>query len=171
MSPFIFEDHKQRRKIREERYLHEIFFLRRMEEEDIPEILAIEKLSFPNPWKESTFRGEIDNKPISFPCVIVHKTKKEVIGYIIFWRLKEEVHINNIALHPDYRRKGIGEAVLGKVLAQVEREGAKYVTLEVRPSNISGLALYRKLEFKVLGIRRGYYHNPREDAIVLGKRL
>lgn len=142
-----------------------------MEEEDIPSVCAIENLSFPNPWQETTFRGEIYNRPLSFPYVIVHKFQKRVMGYIIFWKIKEEVHINNIALHPDFRRKGIGEAVLRKVLTQVQREGVRYITLEVRPSNLAALALYKKLEFKVLGIRKNYYFKPREDAIILGKSL
>ena len=142
-----------------------------MEEGDIPFVYEIEKLSFPNPWHESTFKGEIQNRHISFPYVIVHSQEKKVIGYIIFWQVKDEVQINNIAIHPDFRRKGIGEAVMRKVLDLVRKEEAKFVFLEVRPSNAAAFSLYRKLGFKVLGIRKDYYSRPREDALVLGLRL
>ena len=142
-----------------------------MEEEDIPFVYEIEKLSFPNPWHESTFRGEIQNRHISFPYVIVHSQEKKVIGYIIFWQVKDEVQINNIAIHPDFRRKGLGEAVMRKVLELVRRENAQFVFLEVRPSNAAAFSLYKKLGFKVLGIRKDYYSRPREDALVLGLRL
>ncbi len=142
-----------------------------MEEGDIPFVYEIEKLSFPNPWHESTFRGEIQNRHISFPYVIVHSQEKKVIGYIIFWQVKDEVQINNIAIHPDFRRKGLGEAVMRKVLELVRRENAQFVFLEVRPSNAAAFSLYKKLGFKVLGIRKDYYSRPREDALVLGLRL
>jgi len=102
-----------------------------MEEEDLDYVLAIERVSFPNPWHESTFRGEIQNQPISAPFVVVHCLLKKVIGYIIFWQIKEEVQINNIAIHPDFRRQGIGEAVMRKVLNNVKAENAKFVYLEV----------------------------------------
>lgn len=142
-----------------------------MDEEDLPYVLEIENGSFPNPWHESTFKGEIHNQPISSSFVIVHKLQDRVVGYIIFWCLGEEVQINNIAVHPDYRRMGIAEAVLEQVLSQVQREGAKYVTLEVRPSNFAARSLYSKLGFELLGLRRNYYHSPQEHALVLGKKL
>jgi ribosomal-protein-alanine N-acetyltransferase len=137
-----------------------------MEERDLPFVLEIERLSFPNPWHETTFRGEIQHRPISFPLVIVHDTLDQVIGYIVFWMVAEEVQINNIAVHPDFRRFGIGERVLRLVLEQVRYKGAKFITLEARPSNTAALSLYRKLGFKVAGIRKGYYTNPPEDALV-----
>jgi len=157
--------------IREDRLGKDFFFLRSMEEDDLPWVCAIEKLSFPTPWHESTFRGEIYNQAISYPYVIVHKLLKKIIGYIIFWHIKEEVHINNIAIHPHFRRMGIAQAVLRRVLAQVQRQGVSFVTLEVRPSNSAAFYLYRKLGFIVLGIKKDYYRKPQEDALVLGKSL
>ena len=142
-----------------------------MEEKDLPAVLEIERLSFPNPWQESTFRGEIQHRPISFPLVVVHQTLGRVIGYIIFWVIGEDVQINNIAVHPDFRRMGIGEWILRQVIAEVKFRGARLITLEVRPSNTPALALYKKLGFKMMGIRKGYYSFPPEDAIVLGLRL
>jgi ribosomal-protein-alanine N-acetyltransferase len=142
-----------------------------MEEQDLASVLAIEKVSFPNPWHESTFRGEIQHRPISFPLVIVHSTLNEVIGYIIFWLIGEEAQINNIAVHPDFRRLGIGEHVLRQVIELVKWRGAKFVTLEVRPSNIAALTLYKKIGFRMLGVRKNYYTNPSEDAFVLGLQV
>ena len=142
-----------------------------MEEADLPSVCAIENLSFPTPWHETIFRGEIHNLPISYPYVMVHKAEKRVIGYVIYWKIKEEVHINNIAVHPDFRRIGIAKEVLRQILTKIEEEGAKFVTLEVRPSNKAALALYRKLGFSPLGLRENYYLKPREDALILGKSL
>ena len=142
-----------------------------MREVDLPEVLAIENSSFPNPWRETTFRGEILNQSISFPLVIVHSLQRKVIGYIIFWKVFEDVQINNIAVHPEFRRLGIGRVVLEYVIDQVRRDGAKFITLEVRPSNTAALTLYKKLGFKPISIRKGYYSNPNEDAFVLGLRL
>jgi len=88
-----------------------------MREEDLPEVLSIENSSFPNPWRDLTFLGEIRNQSISFPLVVVHSLHKRVIGYIIFWKIFEDVQINNIAVHPDYRRLGIGRAVLEGIKA------------------------------------------------------
>ena len=142
-----------------------------MREADLPEVLSIENSSFPNPWRESTFRGEILNQSISFPLVIVHSLQRKVIGYVIFWKVFDDVQINNIAVHAEFRRLGIGRVVLEYVIDQVRRDGAKFITLEVRPSNTAALTLYKKLGFKPLSIRKGYYANPNEDAYVLGLRL
>ncbi|MCX7973705.1 MAG: ribosomal protein S18-alanine N-acetyltransferase [Candidatus Aminicenantes bacterium] len=141
--------------------------IRRMEEKDLPAVLAIERASFPNPWHESTFRGEIQNRSISFPWVIVHESDNQVVGYVIFWKIGEEVQINNIAIHPNYRRRGLGEWLLRKVISKVKKDGAQFITLEVRQSNLAAQALYSKLGFKLVGRRRFYYSNPIEDALVM----
>lgn len=142
-----------------------------MEEKDLASVLEIEHLSFPNPWHESTFRGEIQNRPISFPLVVVHTTLGRVIGYIIFWAIGEDVQINNIAVHPAFRRLGIGEQVLRHVIEDMKFRGARLITLEVRPSNTAAISLYKKLGFKMIGIRKGYYTFPPEDAVVLALHL
>jgi len=140
-----------------------------MEEEDVPFVVEIENLSYPNPWREMTFRGEIYNKPVSFPFVIVHKYQGKIIGYVIFWCMKNRAQINNIAVHPEFRRMGIPQAVMRQVMDQIKKAGADLVTLEVRPSNVAARSLYHKLGFEVLGIKQDYYHNPQEDALIMGK--
>ena len=142
-----------------------------MEEKDVAHVLEIESLSFPNPWREMTFRGEIYNQPISFPFVIVHKFQRKIIGYVIFWCIKERAQINNIAIHPDFRRMGIAESVMFQVLDQIRKAGAKLITLEVRLSNLAARSLYNKLGFEVFGIKENYYNDPREDALIMGKFL
>ena len=145
-----------------------LYYLRRMEEEDLPQVYSIESLSFPNPWKVETFRGEIQNWSISFPYVVVHALDKKVIGYIILWQIRDEVQINNIAIHPDFRQKRIGEGVLREVISKLQKERAKFISLEVRPSNAVAFHLYKKLGFELIGRRKDYYINPQEDALVLG---
>ncbi len=137
----------------------------------MPAVLAIERVSFPNPWHESTFRGEIQNRSLSFPLVMVQTEDNQVVGYIIFWQIGDEVQVNNIAIHPDFRRRGLGETLLRHALARAKQQGANYVSLEVRQSNFAAQALYRKLGFQSLGVRRFYYSNPAEDAIVMGLDL
>jgi len=170
-SPSIFVNLKRRRNIKKDKSLAPFFYLRRMEEKDIPSVLAIENVSFSNPWRESTFLGEINNQSISFPYVVVHKDLDKVIGYIIYWQIKAEVQISNIAIHPDFRRRGIAETILHQVIEELKRKGAEFITLEVRPSNTAALNLYRKLGFEILGIRKDYYTHPREHALVMGKYL
>jgi ribosomal-protein-alanine N-acetyltransferase len=138
---------------------------------DLPEVMAIERVSFPNPWHETTFRGEIQNEGISFPLVAGERTEKRVVGYIIFWRIQDEIQINNIAVHPDFRGLGIGEAILREVLDNVRAEGAVFASLEVRVSNGPARALYEKFGFEIIGSRKDYYLNPAEDALVLGLNL
>lgn len=140
-------------------------------EADIPAVLVIEGLSFSNPWSDATFRGEVQNKGISFPVVIVHEPDQKVVGYIIYWQIRDEVQITNLAVHPDFRGRGIGETVLAVILKEVGGKGATFVTLEVRSSNTPAVSLYRKLGFKILGTRKGYYGNPVEDAYVMGLAL
>lgn len=142
-----------------------------MEERDLPFVMRIERLCYSHPWRESSFKGEVNNHPISHPSVIVHRPDEKVIGYIIFWLLAEEAQISNIAVHPDYRAQGVGETVLKQTLETIRKFGAKYVVLEVRPSNFFARLLYKKFGFETLGIRKDYYKNPVEDALVLIKHL
>ena len=145
--------------------------MRRMREDDLTSIMEIEQLSFPHPWRLSTFIGEIGNYPISIPFVIIHSPNERLMGYIILWFIQEEVQISNFALHPDFRRKGVGEAVLRDILDKVKKQGAAEIFLEVRPSNLAACSLYEKLGFQILGVRKNYYQSPVEDALIMGKNL
>lgn len=142
-----------------------------MVEEDLPSVIEIENISYPNPWQLSSFKGEIENRPISNPYVIVYRPLEKIIGYILYWHIRNEVQISNIAISPDYRQLGVGEGVLRKVLLEMRQKGAEFVFLEVRPSNLAARRLYEKLGFTILGLRKGYYRSPSEDAIIMGKSL
>jgi [ribosomal protein S18]-alanine N-acetyltransferase len=144
------------------------FFIRRMKASDLPEVRSIETLSFSNPWSETTFRGELQNTSISFPLVVAHRPGDEVIGYIIYWHIGEDVQVNNLAVHPDFRGRGVAEALILHVVGKVRAAGATFVTLEVRPSNTAAVTLYKKLGFEVLGERKNYYTNPDENAYLMG---
>ena len=143
-----------------------------MRNDDLPGVMAIEQLSFSNPWLESTFRGEIQNEGISQPIVAVERGSSAIIGYVIYWLIQDEVQINNVAVHPDYRRRHIGEAMMNRVLEDARTKGGRYAVLEVRLSNVAARTLYEhKMGFVHLDIRTAYYTNPIEDALVLGLPL
>jgi [ribosomal protein S18]-alanine N-acetyltransferase len=143
------------------------YFIRRMQEGDLPAVRVIEALSFSNPWSDDTFRGEIQNTSISFPFVVVRRPGEEVVAYIVFWQIRDDVQVNNIAVHPDCRGLGIGEALMQFAVAKVRGEGAAFMTLEVRQSNMPAMTLYRKLGFEIMGTRKNYYSKPDEDACVM----
>jgi len=142
-----------------------------MREGDLAAVRAIETVSFSNPWSDNTFRGEIQNTSISFPLVVVETASQKVVGYIIYWQIREDVQINNLAVHPDFRGRGVGETALRVVLDRVREAGASLVTLEVRLSNTAARNLYHKFGFQALGRRKNYYTNPDEDAEVLSLML
>lgn len=145
----------------------ERYFIRRMREGDLDAVREIERLSFSNPWSDNTFRGEIQNTAVSFPMVVVRRPGEEVVGYIIYWKIRDDVQVNNIAVHPDCRGLGLGEAMMRFAIAKSREAGATFITLEVRQSNTPALTLYRKLGFEVMGTRKNYYTKPDEDAYVM----
>jgi len=148
------------------------FDLRRMRTDDLPAVLAIERNSFSNPWSEATFRGEIQNEGISHPVVAVETGAATILGYVAYWLIQDEVQINNVAVHPDFRRRRVGQEMLKRVLDEARSLGGRYAVLEVRVSNAAARTLYeKKLGFVLLDIRTGYYTNPTEDAYVLGLPL
>jgi len=149
------------------------FFIRRMRESDLAAVRVIEALSFSNPWSDNTFRGEIQNTSVSFPMVIVRRpgnpvvADDEVVAYIIFWQIRDDVQVNNVAVHPDCRGLGLGEAMMRYAIARTRESGAAFMTLEVRQSNTAAVTLYKKLGFEIMGTRKNYYTKPDEDACVM----
>jgi ribosomal-protein-alanine N-acetyltransferase len=148
------------------------FDLRRMRRDDLPQVLPIEQQSFSNPWPETTFLGEIQNIGLSYPLVAAVRPGGEIIGYVLYWLVGDEMQINNVAVHPDWRRRGLGERMLRAALDVAKAGGAATAVLEVRQSNLAARTLYeRKLGFGFLALREDYYTGPTEDAIVLGLPL
>jgi ribosomal-protein-alanine N-acetyltransferase len=133
---------------------------------DLDRILEIEQASFVNPWTREMYLAELDNHGVSF-CYVVRDSSQQVIGFCSFWRVLDELHINNLAVAPSRRGAGAGTALLREVMLEGARLGARRATLEVRRSNEGARRLYGRLGFSVGGVRRNYYTNPVEDALVL----
>jgi|UniRef100_A0A7C3Z336 ribosomal-protein-alanine N-acetyltransferase len=142
-------------------------FIRRAGLTDVRSIWEIEKLSYASPWSLWCFLAEFANSKSTILVAGPSPPEKwETWGYIIFWLLADEMHILNLAVHPDYRRRGISRALLTAALEQARTQGAEVVWLEVRPSNEAALALYRSFGFREVGIRPGYYTDNGEAALI-----
>lgn len=135
---------------------------------DLEAILAIEEASFTNPWTRDMYVAELENRGVSY-CFVIRDAAGAIIGFCSFWRVLDELHINNLAVTPEHRGRGAGTALLERVLAEGHALGARRATLEVRRSNEAARRLYERLGFVLAGVRRGYYTSPTEDALVLWK--
>jgi ribosomal-protein-alanine N-acetyltransferase len=133
---------------------------------DIDAVLAIEEASFTNPWTREMYLGELENPDVSH-CFLAKTAESVVVGFCSFWRVLDELHINNLAVSPEHRRRGVASALLRRILCEGAALGATRATLEVRRSNGEAQALYERFGFTVAAVRRGYYTNPSEDALVL----
>jgi [ribosomal protein S18]-alanine N-acetyltransferase len=131
---------------------------------DLDEIVAIEQVSFPTPWPRQVFDMELRS---SKSYKRVSKINGTVVGYIIAWKIYDEVHILNLAVHPDHRRKGIGRGLLSDCLMHFSSKGIKSAILEVRVRNKNAISLYETTGFRSIGLRRKYYSDTGEDALVM----
>ena len=145
--------------------------LRDMRREDLPAVLDIERRSFAQPWSRAFFEKELAT-PFARLVVAAEEAvpRPQVIGYTCRWRVTDEVHLLNVAVHPERRGLGHGRALVAAVVGEAEAARARVVYLEVRAGNVIARRLYRQLGFKDLGVRRGYY-GPGQDAIVMELRL
>ena len=135
---------------------------------DVKAIWAIEKLSFPTPWGRWSFVAELGHR-YSHTLVAGPSPPEpfQVWGYLVFWVVEDEMHILNLAVHPEHRRRGIGRALLSEALRQARDLGAQVAWLEVRPSNVPARELYDSFGFKVACTRPRYYQDTQEDALLL----
>ncbi len=140
-----------------------------MRERDLDGVLAIEEASFPVPWSRESFRFEMRENPYAGNVVL--KTSGLVVGYACFWILDEELKINNIAIHPDWRGRKLGKRLLRYLLDLGRSEGCAEAALEVRPSNEVAREMYRRHGFEEVGRRKGYYRDTHEDAILMVAKL
>lgn len=136
---------------------------------DIPAVLAVEQASFPTPASEQLYRHELTGNPLAHYQVLLEDAghAEEVVGYAGFWLIAGEVHISTIAVRPDRRRRGLGEWLLLNLLLLACDLAPLLVTLEVRRSNRVARNLYAKYRFEEVGVRRGYYRDTGEDALLL----
>lgn len=157
-----------------EKYLSESLspdlILAPMRMQDVEQVLEIEHRSFSLPWSRTQFQDEILRNPLSHP-VVLKRRNAGVIGYCVCWIVAGELHINNIAVCPEERRRGYGEILMRWSLDFGRTEGCRSATLEVRISNEHAIRLYDKLGFQQLGIAPGYYEDTGEDAFILAKKL
>lgn len=136
------------------------------DEKDLEGVLEVEAESFSNPWTRDMYVWELQNRSVCH-IFLVRTEECRVAGFCAFWLVFDEVHINNVAMRPRFRAQGIGTALLERVLAEARRLGARRATLEVRASNERARRLYERLGFYVAGVRRNYYSDPVEDALIL----
>jgi len=135
---------------------------------DLPGVLDIERLSFAQPWSLASFRRELS---LSFSRLILAVSDEgndggRIAGYLCRWLVAGESHILNIAAHPDFRRRGVGTALMAHAVAEAQTRKATLMILEVRRSNLEARSLYRKFGFEERRLRRNYY-GPGEDALVM----
>jgi [ribosomal protein S18]-alanine N-acetyltransferase len=138
------------------------------EECDLAEIMEIEKQSFPTPWSQGLFRTEMAN---SLSRMLIGKKRAAVVGYVVSWQVADEIHLHSIAVRPELRRCGIASRLFSRLIGLGRPEGARLVTLEVRRSNLAAQKLYQRFGLTVRGVRRGYYTDTGEDALIMSADL
>ena len=133
----------------------------------VPQVAELERLCFADPWSENSIASELNN---IWSYWVVALWNDTVVGYIGSQSTDDgETDVMNVAVHPDYRRKGIGESLIECLITELKNRGCHALMLEVRSSNGPAIALYEKLGFIQVGLRKNYYRNPKEDALILRK--
>ena len=135
-----------------------------MKSSHVAQIAELEKICFSDPWSEKSIASELNNE-LAFWLTAVEG--EQVAGYIGSQTVMDESDMMNVAVHPDFRRKGIAEALVNALVEALKSKGSRCLTLEVRASNVPAITLYEKLGFSEIGRRKNYYRNPREDALIL----
>ena len=137
-----------------------------MQREEVEDVLKIEEQAYgDHHWSKNSFYGELSNDLAHYYSAF--DIDGNLVGYAGSWQILDEAHITTIAVNPDLQRKKIGEALLNKLLQVCYKNEIKYITLEVRVSNTAAISLYEKYGFKSLGVRKGYYQNNNEDALIM----
>ncbi|MBO4954495.1 MAG: ribosomal protein S18-alanine N-acetyltransferase [Clostridia bacterium] len=134
--------------------------------ERLEDLLKVEENAFSKPWSRQQFLGELASDATRY---FLAEADGQIVGYAGAWLIVDEVQITNIAVHSDYRRRGIGKALLTHLLNATQKEGATFYSLEVRRSNLPAQALYKSQGFSVQGERKNYYGD--EDALIMLKEL
>ena len=142
--------------------------IRKMNLGDVSAIAELEKICFSDPWSENSIASEVEN-PLSY--WLVAEVDSIVAGYIGSQTVLDASDMMNLAVSPDYRRQGIGQALVNALVEHLQQSKVIALLLEVRVSNGPAIALYESLGFEQVGRRPKYYHNPREDALILRKEL
>ena len=139
-------------------------------EEDLAGVMEVDRSSFATPWSRKMYEAELQNTGISF-IVVLRIPECRVAGYCSYRLVVDEVHINNVAVRTECRSKGFGRCLVEYALREGRNRGATRVLLEVRSGNVAARQLYESLGFTTIGLRRAYYREPVEDALVLARDL
>ena len=137
-----------------------------MDVKHVSQVAALEAICFQDPWSEYSVASELNN-PLSFWLVALEGDR--VVGYVGSQTVVGETDMMNVAVHPDFRRRGVAEALILALVEELKVMDSHCLTLEVRASNAPAIALYEKMGFSQIGLRKNYYRNPREDALILRK--
>lgn len=148
--------------------LNHNFILRRMTPQDINEVMQIEKESFAVPWSQESYLAELTN---TFATYLVCDCGGEIAGYGGIWVVFEEAHITNVAIASSFRQTGLGTVLMQEMEKVAREKKANRILLEVRPSNQAALTMYRNLNYLPSGLRKQYYSDNNEDAIIMTKLL
>lgn len=136
----------------------------RMTRDDVPEIAELEKICFTLPWSEKSFRDEMANR---LAIYFTAKDNGKCVGYEGFWNVSGEGDVTNVAVLPEYRRRGVGSSLVAEMIKTAEKLKLEMLTLEVRKSNAAAQKLYKKFGFEILGERKRYYSDNGEDAYIM----
>jgi [ribosomal protein S18]-alanine N-acetyltransferase len=136
--------------------------------EDLDAVAALEAASFTNPWTREMLERELATSAVA--RVYVLRIAGRITAFCSCWILYEELHINTLAVAPEFRRQGLATLLMKRLMALAAGEGATRALLEVRRSNAAALQLYESLGFQVADVRRGYYTHPEEDALILARQ-
>ena len=139
---------------------------------DLDAVVEIERASFPSPWSRRAFLYELEQNRVAHLWVgradgAIRSKPRPVVGYLCVWVIAGEIHVTNLAVHPAWRRQGVARHLLGALLEHYRRDGATRVVLEVRPGNVEARRLYEAFGFREVGLRKGYYFDTGEDALLL----
>ena len=140
--------------------------IREMKAQDVPQIAELERICFSDPWSAQSIATELDN---SLSCWLVAADGEKVVGYVGSQTVLDGSDMMNIAVAPDFRRKGLAEALVNALIDCLHQRKSRCLILEVRVSNTPAITLYEKLGFVEIGRRKNYYRNPKEDALILRK--
>ncbi len=135
---------------------------------DLDQVMEIERLSFPNPWSRQIFIEELEREWAHLE-VMRERTARgsRVVAFCNYWLVRDEVHLLNIAASPEARRRGHAARLLAHIVVTARKLRCRFITLEVRRSNLGAIKLYRSFGFRAVGLRRAYYAEDGEDAVVM----
>ncbi len=134
---------------------------------DLEAVIEIERASFSSPWTEKMLRAEIEGNPFARFVLARRRRDREILGYVCYWLVFDELRLMNVAVAPPVRRRGIARMLVDHALAEGRSQGVRRMTLEVRASNEPALRLYGRFGFERTAVRKDYYSDPKEDAILM----